>query len=704
MAKTVKIKTSGKTSRTAQETAPRISLSGRLLAAYIRLVARTSTIICDSEDIHALVRAPHPAVMACWHGQFLMAAIFRPSDMPVTAMVARHRDAELVGQVMTAFGVGLVRGAGAGHRRRDRGGMTALRQGLRALKDGATLFMTADVPPGPARQAGLGVITIARMSGRPILPVATATSRYKAFSSWSRFTLNLPFSRLGVAIGEPVFVPRDAGEAAMEEARRLVEQRLDTVTARAYELAGARDPFAVFYDKRNRRSLVLAATAALGRTLGPVLVPALVNHRCRRGKEDPKRTGERYGRPSFARPQGPLVWFHAASVGETNTILPLLRRLEHDRPDLHILLTTGTLTSARLAAQHLPKGAIHQFIPFDVPQYVSRFLDHWRPDLALFVESEIWPNLIRQTADRQCPLVVLNGRLSKRSFRRWRLFEGAALPLFGRFDLVLAQNAASALHFSRLGARHALDVGNLKHDAPPPAYDAQALDGLRRKTRDRRILLAASTHAGEEEAMAAVHTRLAQSIPGLLTIIVPRHPERGPDIAARLESGFNLKTSLRSTNAMPEPEIEIYIADTLGELGLFYRLAHAGFVGGSLVRHGGQNPIEPIKCGMPVLSGPHTFNFRDLYDRLQRRGGAALAQDTEELTGICHRLLTDPGAARQQAEKASAIIAELGGALERTLEALDPLWPNADPQQHAGQQQEEQASAAHAAEDMPRAS
>ncbi len=651
------------------------SLLARALAAYIRFVARTSTVVADAEDVHACVRAHHPTVMACWHGQFLMAAVFQPEDVPVTAMVARHKDAELVSQLMQGFGVGLVRGAGAGYRRRDRGGAQALRGALKALKAGSTLFMTADVPPGPARKAGLGVVTLARMSGRPVLPVAVATSRYKAFSSWSRFTFNLPFSRLGVAIGEPVFVARDARGEALEAARQLVEERLNQVTARAYELAGAPDPWAVFQARAQQPSRLLGAYAAATRLLGPRLAPALLRHRRRRGKEDPMREGERHGRTQVARPVGALVWVHAASVGETMAVLPLLRRLGELRADLHFLLTTGTRTSAELVATRLPERVIHQFVPLDVPQFVSRFLAHWQPDLALLVESEIWPNLIMATAARGCPLVLLNGRLSKRSFRRWRRFEGAALPLFGRFDLVLAQNEAYALHFARLGAKRALAVGNLKLDAPPPACDAGALRALRDEIGGRPVVFAASTHPGEEEMVAAAHRQLAARFPGLLTIIAPRHPERGTSLASMLTEQTGLSTSQRSKGSLPGPGCEIYIADTIGELGLFYRLAQAGLIGGSLVRHGGQNPIEAILSDMPLVTGPHHFNFTDVYKPLLQHGGARLAEDAAALAETWQVLLGMGDEAAGQRARARAVIAEMTGALERTVAELRPYLP-----------------------------
>ncbi len=303
----------------------------------------------------------------------------------------------MLAAVLKRFGMELIRGAGAGARRKDRGGATAMRESLRALDAGATVAMTADVPPGPARRAGEGIATLAAKSGRPVVPFAIATSRFLKLPTWSAFTINLPFSTLAIVIGDPVHVAA-LGEAEIEAGRAAIERALAEVTARAYALAGATDPLSK--EARTKPGLSLK-TYRLATKLAAPVAPAILAWRTRRGKEEPDRHAERYGRASAPRPSGFLAWFHAASVGEVNAALPVIDAIARERPDIRLLLTTATVTSARLARERLPKGAIHQFVPLDRQSYIRRFLAHWRPDLAVLVESEIWPNLVLETKARE---------------------------------------------------------------------------------------------------------------------------------------------------------------------------------------------------------------------------------------------------------------------------------------------------------------
>ncbi len=653
------------------------ALLGRGMARFVRLVERTSTIETEPHDLRARLRAQHPLIMACWHGQFMMLSWLRPADVKVAAMVARHRDAELIGAALAEVGVELIRGAGAGGRQKDRGGAYALRASLRALEGGASLVMTADVPPGPARRAGSGIITLARLSGRPIYPVAAASSRFKVFDTWSRVTLNLPFSRLVFVGAEPILVPRNADAETMERLRVELEHGLEAATLRAYELAGADIQRILPRAAANRTGpparpgLALAGYRRASNLLRP-LAPALLRLRERNGKEDTSRRSERLGIASAPRPEGRLVWLHAASIGETNAILPLIEALGAELPALSFLLTTGTVTSAGLARRRLGPRAVHQYVPLDAPSYARSFLAHWRPDLAVFTESEIWPNLILETADAGVPLALVNGRMSFRSFKRWRRASGLLRPLFDRFALVLAQNDTLARRFEELGARSVTAVGNLKIDAPPPPVDARELEALRNALDGRPRLVAASTHEGEEQIVAAAHRLLARRLEGVCTIIVPRHPERGTAIAELLKSqGFAV--AQRSLGARPAPRTEIYLADTIGELGLFYALAPVALIGGSLVERGGQNPIEAIRLGAGILSGPHRQNFRDEYVALQRRGAALTIRNAEELAAATARLLTDEGELQAMRAGAEAALASLSGALQRTVDALLPF-------------------------------
>jgi 3-deoxy-D-manno-octulosonic-acid transferase len=347
----------------------------------------------------------------------------------------------------------------------------------------------------------------------------------------------------------------------------------------------------------------------------------------------------------------------------------LIAALAEARPARSFLLTTATVTSAKLAGQRLGPRCVHQYAPLDAAEYVRAFLDYWRPDLAVFTESEIWPNLILESATRGIPLALVNARMTKRSFRRWRLSPGLAQPLFGSFSLVLAQNEALARRFAVLGARSAIAAGNLKVDAPPPPVDAAELARLRSALDGRALLVAASTHDGEETIIADAHRRLARDVPNLCTIIVPRHPERGSAVAAMLtENGFAV--ARRSLGQLPGAGNDAYVADTIGELGIFYKLAPVAFIGGSLQNRGGQNPIEAVRQDAAILVGPHWHNFGDAYGALLRHQGAIVVHSAEEIAGAVYKLLTNAEELGGMRARAHAALGAISGALPRTIEAL----------------------------------
>jgi 3-deoxy-D-manno-octulosonic-acid transferase len=310
-----------------------------------------------------------------------------------------------------------------------------------------------------------------------------------------------------------------------------------------------------------------------------------------------------------------------------------------------------------------------------VPRYVQGFLEHWKPDLAVFAESEIWPNLIMQSAERKIPLALINARMTKRSFRRWRRLPGLAQPLFGRFALVLAQNETLAQRFSALGAPVTMSVGNLKVDAPAPPVDSAALERLRPAFAGRPLLMAASTHDGEDQVVAEAHRALAQSLPDLCTIIAPRHPERGAAITEMLKEK-GLHVTQRSLGVLPDRTSEAYVADTIGELGTLYKLAPVAFIGGSLVNRGGQNPIEAVRQGAVVLTGPHWHNFGDAYDVLIRDRGAIVVHSADELASAARQLITDQTELGSMRQRADAALAKISGALPRTITALLSYLPN----------------------------
>lgn len=416
--------------------------------------------------------------------------------------------------------------------------------------------------------------------------------------------------------------------------------------------------------------LTLRAYRAIG-YLAPPFLAAFLRKRLKRGKEDPARQHERWGRPARSRPEGVLVWLHAASVGETMSILPLIGRLT--AAGRKVLLTTGTVTSAELAATRLPEGAFHQFVPLDLPGAARRFIAHWRPDLAVFCESELWPNLMLETRRQGIPLGIVNGRMSARSAQSWQRLAGTARALLGDLAFCLAQSGEDALRYAALGAP-ARASGNIKFDAPPLPLDLHALDRLRKAIGDRPVFLAASTHPGEEMLVLEAAARIRDAEPEVLTIIVPRHPARGEEIAA-LSAAGGLAPALRSRGEAPDALSTLYLADTLGELGLFYSLATVAFIGGSLVPVGGHNPIEPAKLGAPMLHGPETHNFRDIFAAFDAAGAAVPVADAGHLAREACRLIGDIAARATLAREARDIVAANEGALETTLAAIEALLP-----------------------------
>lgn len=406
------------------------------------------------------------------------------------------------------------------------------------------------------------------------------------------------------------------------------------------------------------------------------LAPRLLDARAKQGKEDPVRVDERLGRASLPRPHGDLVWLHGVSVGETLSLLPVVERFRQQRPDLTVLVTSGTLTSAQLLAQRLPEGVIHQFAPVDAPGAVTAFLDHWQPSLAIFVESELWPNLILETRKRGVKLVLASARITEKTVDGWRRFPGAAREILSAFDRILPQDETSAARLHSLGARIDGHV-NLKLSGEAPPHDAAAFTRLSAAIGDRPVVVAASTHDGEEIALVRALDKLADR---LCLILVPRHPARSADIAAAL-SRDGYRFALRSEGREPDRDTDLYLADTLGEMGLFLRLADVVVMGGSFSAAlekppvGGHNPLEPARLGKPAVTGPDMSNWATVTDALVEAGGLAVVETPWDLPAVLAPLLADAGAARAMGERGRRAAAEAGSGLDRLWETLQSLLP-----------------------------
>lgn len=416
-----------------------------------------------------------------------------------------------------------------------------------------------------------------------------------------------------------------------------------------------------------RARLALSSYRWIGSAIYP-FVWSYLALRAAKGKEDPARRRERYGYASVPRPQGPLVWFHAASVGETNAVIPLIKEIH--RRGINVVLTTGTTTSARVAAGRLGSTVIHQYVPLDFKPAVNRFLEYWQPDLAIIAESEIWPMTILELGRRHIPQVLVNGRLSDRTFARWKKRPALADALFENLALVIAQSDVDAERFRTLGALPVMVSGNLKVDTDAPPHDPQALKEYHQQIGTRKTWAAISTFDGEESAAGVVHRALKERT-GLLTIIVPRHPERSDAIEAAL-TAKGLKVARRTRRDPLTSDVDIFLGDTIGEMGLYLRLTEVAFVGRSLFAEGGQNPLEPAMLGCAVLSGGNVQNFRETYQMLAKNGSAKIVRDVEMLAKGVNYLLANDDMRRSMIDAGLETVQEMRGALSATMKGLEP--------------------------------
>jgi 3-deoxy-D-manno-octulosonic-acid transferase len=403
-----------------------------------------------------------------------------------------------------------------------------------------------------------------------------------------------------------------------------------------------------------------------------VIAPSLLQRRVKRGKEDSLRWREKLGQTDYPRPEGPLVWFHGVSVGESLSALPIIVAMATDRPDLNILLTSATTTSADILAKRLPKGVIHQFAPIDTPQAIKAFLDHWHPDLAVFIESDIWPTQLRELTQRNTPHVLLSARITEKTYKGWQRFKSAMRPLLTGYALVMAQDKASEDRLKSMG----VTVGpraNLKTLGAPLPVDTKALSELKKLVGKQFIYFAASTHYGEDSLIAKALEPALWG--GDLLILAPRHPIRAAEIRLDLEA-FGLKVAQRSKSEPVTSQTHIYLADTLGELGLFFSVAGITIMGGSFLEDiGGHNPLEAARLGKSVITGPDISNWSGIYADLLDAEGGFRVKGTAELGFLLSQLRQHPEAVKAADGKALKISRREADTLDVVWTALEPLLP-----------------------------
>lgn len=408
--------------------------------------------------------------------------------------------------------------------------------------------------------------------------------------------------------------------------------------------------------------------------LASVIVPILLLLRVYAKKEDASRLRERFGQPSVPRPGGTVVWVHAASMGESLSVLPVIQKLIGDSPGLHVVLTTVTLTSARTIAPKLPERTFHQFVPVDLPWATSAFVKHWKPDLAIWVESEFWPNQMLSMCKTGKPMMLINARISERSAENWRRAPYAIRTLLSCFRKILAKSEEDAARLKNLGAENVTCVGNLKFSSPALDADPKVTSEILNLIGDRPVWVAASTHPGEEDMIGDVHRLLREKFPRVLTLIVPRHNIRGNEIVSQL-AAKKLRVAQRSKQEPIGEDTDIYLADTMGELGIFYRIAEIVFIGGSLVPHGGQNPFEPARLDCAILYGPHMENFTEFCAELETVGGAAKVKDANDLAYQVETLLRDHEKQDMMANAALEVVRGKQEILEHVLKEIQTFLP-----------------------------
>ncbi|WP_338331403.1 glycosyltransferase N-terminal domain-containing protein [Acetobacter sp. LMG 32666] len=609
------------------------------------------------------------AVVAFWHEVLpLTPALWWWAErqnpaVSLRVLVSRNSDGRVIADVVAPWRIWSIAGS-SDARGKCKGGAAAMRRMRASLLHGCLVAITPDGPCGPRRQTRRGAEALARFAGRPVIPIGASCSGIR-LKSWDKMLLPLPFGRGVFVSGAPVW---PLAAVKTPEPGINLQMQLNRLMDQAQMEEPHTGEHAVLL--RPHATCPSRVWKGLGALLAPVL-PLYLRWRQVKGKEVAGRVREKMGFPSRARPCGKLLWFHAASVGEALSILPLVQACLRQKADVNVLVTTGTVTASQIVAQRFVHDRVlHQFMPLDVPRWSQRFLDHWAPQVAIFTESELWPTVLGACHARNLPVVLVNGRMSASSFRLWSHLPSVARRMLEPFAWVCARTEEDARRLRSLGAVTQVAPGDLKTAAPALPVDQPELARLRAIIGARPVFVAASTHGGEEEQVARAVGLVRQTYPDLLTIIVPRHPERGADIAAGLNAAPR-----RAQNAVPSPQDAFWVCDTLGELGLFFRLASCVFIGNSLpgCHGGGHNPFEPARMGCAMATGPRINNFEEAF--LALHGCVQVVQDDRSMAAWVRQMLSsieERNRLGQQAQHVATVNEALPDELAKQVLAL--IW------------------------------
>ena len=361
-----------------------------------------------------------------------------------------------------------------------------------------------------------------------------------------------------------------------------------------------------------------------------LISPFIILVRLFKNKEDKIRFKEKFCSFSKKRGTGKLVWFHGSSVGEILSVIPLVEKLEKKKSIKKILITSSTLSSSNVLSNFKLTKTIHQFFPIDSNFLTEKFLNYWNPSVAIFIESEIWPNMLMNIKKKSLPLILLNARITKKSFNKWRMIPSMSKILFNTFNICFSQNKETKKYLKSLGSKKIKFLGNLKYSESKTQKENTLNNSLKNILNYKKVWCAASTHNSEEKICAIAHKKLKKKYKNLLTIIIPRHTQRAESIASEIQD-IGLKIQIRSMKNKLSNNTEIYLADTYGETKSFYNICKTVFLGGSLINHGGQNPLEPVRLGCKVVHGPYIQNFTEVYQLLKKGGLSSKFNNVEQL-------------------------------------------------------------------------